>query len=44
LLVHPGGPFWLNKDADAWSIPKGEIELGEEPADVAQRDHHHHPI
>lgn len=24
LLVHPGGPFWRNKDAGAWSIPKGE--------------------
>jgi predicted NUDIX family NTP pyrophosphohydrolase len=23
LLVHPGGPFWRNKDAGAWSIPKG---------------------
>ena len=26
FLVHPGGPFWKNKDAGAWSIPKGEIE------------------
>jgi predicted NUDIX family NTP pyrophosphohydrolase len=34
LLVHLGGPFWRNKDAGAWSIPKGEIELGEDPADV----------
>ena len=25
LLVHPGGPFWLNKDKGAWSIPKGEM-------------------
>jgi predicted NUDIX family NTP pyrophosphohydrolase len=38
LLVHPGGPFWRNKDRGAWSIPKGEIGLGEEPADVAQRE------
>jgi predicted NUDIX family NTP pyrophosphohydrolase len=38
LLVHLGGPFWRNKDAGAWSIPKGEIELGEDPADVAQRE------
>ena len=38
LLVHPGGPFWRNKDARAWSIPKGEIEPGEDPADVAQRE------
>ncbi|NIF05145.1 NUDIX domain-containing protein [Chryseobacterium sp. Tr-659] len=25
FLVHPGGPFWKNKDLGAWSIPKGEI-------------------
>jgi predicted NUDIX family NTP pyrophosphohydrolase len=28
LLVHPGGPFWHNKDAGAWSIPKGKVESG----------------
>ena len=36
LLVHPGGPFWKNKDAGAWSIPKGEIQ-GDEPALEAAR-------
>jgi predicted NUDIX family NTP pyrophosphohydrolase len=30
LLVHPGGPFWKNKDDGAWDIPKGEAEEGEE--------------
>ena len=25
LLVHPGGPFWRNKDRNSWSIPKGEF-------------------
>jgi predicted NUDIX family NTP pyrophosphohydrolase len=30
FLVHPGGPFWRNKDAGAWSIPKGEYHE-EEP-------------
>lgn len=25
FLVHPGGPFWAQKDAGAWSIPKGEV-------------------
>jgi predicted NUDIX family NTP pyrophosphohydrolase len=25
LLVHPGGPFFQNKDAGAWTIPKGEV-------------------
>ena len=38
LLVHPGGPFWKNKDAGAWTIPKGEIEPGEEPLAAAQRE------
>jgi predicted NUDIX family NTP pyrophosphohydrolase len=38
LLVHPGGPFWRNKDAGAWSIPKGKIEPAEDPAEVAQRE------
>jgi predicted NUDIX family NTP pyrophosphohydrolase len=23
LLVHPGGPYWRNRDDGAWSIPKG---------------------
>lgn len=26
LLVHPGGPYFQNKDKAAWTIPKGEIE------------------
>jgi predicted NUDIX family NTP pyrophosphohydrolase len=25
LLVHPGGPFFRNKDKSAWTIPKGEL-------------------
>jgi len=36
FLVHPGGPFWRNKDQGAWSIPKGEF-LPEEDALVAAR-------
>lgn len=35
LLVHPGGPFFAKKDLGAWSIPKGEIEGGENPAERA---------
>ena len=35
LLVHPGGPFWASKDAGVWSIPKGELEPGQEPAERA---------
>jgi predicted NUDIX family NTP pyrophosphohydrolase len=38
LLVHPGGPFWKNKDAGAWSIPKGEPEPGEDLAACARRE------
>jgi predicted NUDIX family NTP pyrophosphohydrolase len=38
LLVHPGGPFWRNEDDGAWSIPKGEMDEGEDPAEVALRE------
>ena len=38
LLVHPGGPFWKNKDAGAWTIPKGEIGAGEDPLACARRE------
>jgi predicted NUDIX family NTP pyrophosphohydrolase len=38
LLVHPGGPLWMRKDEGAWSIPKGEIEVGEAPLRAAQRE------
>lgn len=38
FLVHPGGPFWVKKDAGAWTIPKGEIADGEEPLEAAQRE------
>jgi predicted NUDIX family NTP pyrophosphohydrolase len=30
FLVHPGGPFWKNKDRNAWSIPKGEFDPDKE--------------
>ena len=38
LIVHPGGPFWANKDQGAWSIPKGEVAQDEDPAEVAERE------
>ena len=38
LLVHPGGPFWARRDAGAWSIPKGEVEPGEEERACALRE------
>lgn len=37
-LVHPGGPFWKNKDAGAWSIPKGEYLEGADPLEAAKRE------
>jgi predicted NUDIX family NTP pyrophosphohydrolase len=38
LLVHPGGPFWKNKDDRAWSIPKGEYADDEDPLAAAKRE------
>lgn len=38
LLVHPGGPFWARRDAGAWSIPKGEVDPGEDERACALRE------
>jgi predicted NUDIX family NTP pyrophosphohydrolase len=38
LLIRPGGPYWQNRDAGAWMIPKGTIEPGETPAEAALRE------
>jgi predicted NUDIX family NTP pyrophosphohydrolase len=38
FLVHPGGPFWKNKDEGAWSIPKGEYNEEEDPLEAAKRE------
>jgi predicted NUDIX family NTP pyrophosphohydrolase len=38
LLVHPGGPYFANKDAGAWTIPKGLIDPGEDPLATAKRE------
>src|SRR4051812_2657233 len=38
LLVHPGGPFWTKRDLGAWTIPKGQLEEGEDPRDCALRE------
>ena len=38
LLAHPGGPVWRNKDAAAWTIPKGEIGEGEDAFEAAKRE------
>jgi predicted NUDIX family NTP pyrophosphohydrolase len=38
LLIHPGGPYWANRDAGAWMIPKGGVDRGERPEDAALRE------
>jgi predicted NUDIX family NTP pyrophosphohydrolase len=38
LLIRPGGPFWRNKQAGSWMIPKGAVEPGEMPAEAALRE------
>jgi predicted NUDIX family NTP pyrophosphohydrolase len=38
FLAHPGGPFWTRREAGAWTIPKGEIDHGEEPLAAAIRE------
>jgi predicted NUDIX family NTP pyrophosphohydrolase len=40
LLVHPGGPFWRRKDLGAWTVPKGEVQPGEDLLDAARREFH----
>jgi predicted NUDIX family NTP pyrophosphohydrolase len=38
FLVHPGGPFWANKDIAVWSIPKGEYNDDEDALSAATRE------
>lgn len=38
FLAHPGGPFFAHKDDGHWTIPKGEIEPGEELLSAARRE------
>lgn len=38
LLAHPGGPFWSRRDAASWTLPKGEIDEGEDPLAAACRE------
>lgn len=38
FLAHPGGPFFARKDAGHWTIPKGEIETGEDNLAAAIRE------
>ena len=38
FLVHPGGPFFRNKDDGSWTIPKGELLDGEDLLTAARRE------
>ena len=38
FLAHPGGPFWRQRDAGAWTIPKGVVNDGEELLVAARRE------
>jgi predicted NUDIX family NTP pyrophosphohydrolase len=38
FLAHPGGPFWRGRDLGAWTIPKGQVDLGEKLLDTARRE------
>ncbi len=38
LLVHPGGPYFRNKDEGAWTVPKGLVDDGEDLLDAAKRE------
>ena len=38
FIAHPGGPFWKDRDAGAWTIPKGIVESGEDLLDAARRE------
>lgn len=38
LLVHPGGPHFRGRDEHVWSIPKGEVDPGEDLLAAARRE------
>ena len=38
FLVHPGGPFFKNKDSGVWSVPKGEFTDDEDALGAAKRE------
>jgi predicted NUDIX family NTP pyrophosphohydrolase len=40
FLVHPGGPFWTNRDSGAWTVPKGEVGTDEDSLAAARREFH----
>jgi predicted NUDIX family NTP pyrophosphohydrolase len=38
FLVHPGGPYWEEKDDGAWSVPKGLVNSREDAFAGARRE------
>ncbi len=38
FLIHPGGPFFKNKDNGFWGIPKGEVSKNEDIFEAAKRE------
>jgi predicted NUDIX family NTP pyrophosphohydrolase len=38
FLIHPGGPFWVNKDENSWSVAKGEVEPDEDLLHAVHRE------
>ena len=38
FLAHPGGPFWKDRDAGAWTLPKGRVEVGEDELAAGRRE------
>ena len=38
FLAHPGGPLFATKNDGHWTIPKGEVDAGEDLLTTAQRE------
>jgi predicted NUDIX family NTP pyrophosphohydrolase len=38
FLVHPGGPFFVNRDDGIWSVPKGLLDPAETHFEAAKRE------
>lgn len=38
LLVHPGGPYFAKREIGVWSIPKGQVDPGEDRLAAARRE------
>ena len=38
FLIHPGGPYFVNKDKGHWGVPKGEYTDSEDALQAATRE------